>query len=198
MFANVRAVVVGLVALALCTNALAQKTRTVENGRTSVMLSADLVNALQALGVTPGTISPTRLHNGNVSFPATGGAIDLKTLRGQILHSGGLTFTAGSTEVRLQAFIIDTTRTSPALTGLLVVNGALVGRAVLFDIALSNAKIKLPEDDLKISDVVLTLNESAADTLNKVFGVTAFKSGLPIGTAVVRAELNNGPDRDDQ
>jgi len=111
-----------------CTSALAQKTETVGAGVTSVKLSGDFVGALQSLGVKPGTVEPTKLFHGRVTFPVIGGAIDLKTLKGEIIHSGGLTLTAGNTQVRLQAFTIDTTGAGPVLTGLVVVNGALLGR----------------------------------------------------------------------
>jgi hypothetical protein len=86
--------------------ASAQKTETIEGGRTTVALAGSFLSALGSLDVTPGTVGPTRLHNGTVNFPVTGGAIDLDTAVSQILHSGGLTLTAGQTKVTLQSFII--------------------------------------------------------------------------------------------
>ena len=84
-----------LIAILVCANAFAQNTKTVDLGRTSVTLSSDLVVALQNLGVSPGTIAPSRLRAGKVNFPVTRGAIDLRSLKGEIIHSGGLTLTAG-------------------------------------------------------------------------------------------------------
>lgn len=176
--------------LVSCTAAFAQKTKTVEGGGTSVALSSGFVAALQSLGVTPGTVEPTKLQNGKASFPINGGALDLKTLKGEIIHIGGLTLTARSTEVRLQAFIIDTTGSAPVLTGLVIVNGGLLARVPLFDINLSRSSIKLAGDDLTVRGVGLTLDKTAAAALNQIFNVSAFKAGLPIGTATVTAELD--------
>src|ERR1700753_4281052 len=103
--AIIRASIVAL-SLVLPMGALGQHTETVATGRTTVNLASSFVSALGSLGVTPGTIGPTELKGTWVNFPITGGAFDLDTAVGQVLHSGGLTLTAGSTEVRSQSFII--------------------------------------------------------------------------------------------
>ncbi len=113
---SLTAPIVVLAMLVSANVASAQKTETIEGGRTTVVLSSSFVSALEGLAVTPGTVSPTRLYNGTVNFPVTGGALDLDTTLGQILHSGGLTLTAGKTEVTLQSFIIDTTGSKPVIT----------------------------------------------------------------------------------
>ncbi len=160
------------------------------SGWTSVKLSGDLVTALQTLGVTPGSIAPSKLRAGKVNLPVTAGAIDLKSLKGEIVHSGGLTLTAGNTQVRLQTFTIDTTGAAPLLTGLVTVNGALLGRVPLFDINLSGSSVRVNEGILTITRVGLALNKVAASALNQVFGVNAFSSGFPVGTAKVIAALD--------
>jgi hypothetical protein len=177
----------------------AQKTKTIDRGRTTVALSSGFVSALGSLGVTPGTVGPTRLYSGTVDFPVTGGAIDLDTAAGQILHSGGLTLTAGSTEVVLQSFIIDTTGAAPVITGLVSVDGKLLGRLPLFDLALpSGLTLPLkPADGLIIlKGVGVTLDSTAAGALNSVFNVSAFKGGFGIGTAKVIADLSYCDDED--
>ena len=76
-------------ALLVCAaGSYAQNTQTIERGRTTATLASSFVSALGSLGVTPGTVSPTQLHGATVDFPVTGGAIDLDTAAGQILHSG--------------------------------------------------------------------------------------------------------------
>jgi hypothetical protein len=183
--------------LLVCANAFGQNTKTVEAGWTSVKLSGDLVTALQTLGVTPGTITPSKLRVGKVNFPATAGAIDLKSLKGEIVHSGGLTLTAGNTQVRLQTFTIDTTGAAPVLTGLVTVNGALLGRVPLFDINLSGSSIRVNDGILTISKVGLTLNKVAAAALNQAFGVNAFSSGSPVGSGKVIAALDGSNEDHD-
>jgi hypothetical protein len=195
---SLAAPIVALAMLVSANHASAQKTETVEVGRTTVSLASGFVSALGSLGVTPGTVSPTRLHYGTVNFPVTGGAIDLDTAASQILHSGGLTLTAGQTEVTLQSFIIDTTGT-PVITGLVSVNGKLLGRLPLFDLALPSG-ITLPlkpyDGQIILKGVGITLDSTAAGALNNVFHVSAFKGRFGIGTAKVIIDLP-GYDNDE-
>lgn len=183
-----------VLALAFTTSAFAQNTKITESGETTVDLATSFLSALQSLGVTPGVIGPTQLNGVKVNFPITSGAIDLDTALGNIDHSGGLTLTAGSTVVSIQNFIIDTTGSAPVITGLASVNGALVGRIPLFDLTLpSNFSLPLKLTDsvlLNLCSVGVTLDATAAKTLNKVFGITALKGGLAIGTANVQAFTN--------
>jgi hypothetical protein len=176
--------------------AYGQKTKTVEGGVTSVKLSSTFTGALESLNVTAGTVAPTRIFDGTATFPITGGAIDLDTAAGNIVHSGGLTLEAGGTEVRLQSFIIDTTSTTsgaPVLTGLVVVNNKLVGRLPLFNIVLpSGFSTPIQAEGgfiLQLKDVGLTLTSTAAGALNSVYGLPAgtIPANLSIGTASVFA-----------
>lgn len=168
--------------------AFAQKTDTIEGGRTVVTLAGSFVSALDSLGVSPGTVSPTELRGTTLNFPVTGGAIDLDTASGQILHSGGLTLTAGNNDVKLQSFIVDTTSSQPVITGLVVVNGKLAGRIPLFNLTLPSVltlPLKPSDEVLKLKDVGVTLTATAAAALNEVFGIKALAGGLEIGTADV-------------
>jgi len=187
-------------AMMLAATAHAQTTETIEGGRTTVTLSEAFVSALGTLGVTPGTVHPTRLENGVVNFPVTGGAIELTNAHGQILHSGGLTLTAGDTKVVLESFIIDTTGSAPIITGLVVANGTLLGRVPLFDLALPSGltlPLKPHDGDLKLDKVGVTLDATAAGALNSVFHVSAFAKGFDIGTANVKLTLPFTCDHDD-
>ncbi len=178
--------IIAAVFLAATTGAFAQKTETVEGGRTTVTLAESFVSALGTLGVTPGTVSPTELRGAKVNFPITGGAIDLETGNGQILHSGGLSLTAGNNEVKLQSFIIDTTSSQPVITGLVVVNGKLVGRLPLFNLTPPsgiNLPLKPTHGVLETKGIGVTLTAGAASALNEVFGIKALAGGLDIGTA---------------
>jgi hypothetical protein len=187
--------------VALGATAVRAETGTVESGQTSVKLSAAFAGALASLGVTAGVVDLSRLFGGSVTFPVTGGAVDLATARGEIAHSGGLTLSAGGTEVRLQSFTIDTT-SAPVLTGLVVVNDGLVGRVPLFDLQLPSG-ITLPlkpseNGKLRLKDVGVTLTSVAAGALNQIFHVKAFTSGFNIGTANVKVVFDHDRDSDDK
>lgn len=170
---------------------MAQNSRIFQFGTTNVNLSSGFLDALQTLNVTPGVIAPTELSGTRVNFPIIGGAIDLDTALGNIEHSGGLTLTAGKTVLGIQNFTIDTTGKTPVITGLAVLNGAVVGRITLFDLVLpSNFKKPIPlyyGCVLYLSGVTVNLDAGAATTLNQIFDTTAFKGGINIGTATVEA-----------
>lgn len=190
MFVSKSATKIALaVTFALAASVAYAQTYTVESGKTSVALSSGFVSALHSLNVTPGVIGPTMISSGTASFPVVAGALDLNNLRGEVLHSGGLTLADTNTRVRLQSFVIDTTGSKPMITGLVVANGVMVGRIALFDLQLPSG-IKLPltpasGGTLTLKGVGVNLDSTAAAALNKVFKVTAFQGGLKIGTASV-------------
>lgn len=156
-------------------------------GSTSVALSSDFVGALTSLNIAPGRVFPASLRNGRASFPITDGTLDRETLRGEIVHNGGLTLTRGNTKVKLESFIIDTTGTGIVLTGLVSANGSVVGRIPLFDLQLPiNVSPDSIVDRLVLSNVGVTLRQEAVGALNAVFKTNAFVAGFNIGTAHVR------------
>lgn len=182
---------VSLLALTLAGSSAFAQTLYTQSGQTSVALSSAFLGALQSLGVTPGILNPTTISSkGVVTFPITGGAIDAKTASGQITHSGGLTLTAGKTQVSIENFIIDTTGSSPVINGIAAVNGSVAGALTLFNLELPKGfKLPLKAVDgifVNLPGVSVTLSDAAAATLNKVFGVTAFQGGLNVGTATVQ------------
>lgn len=157
-------------------------------GSTSVAFSQDFGGALTALGIRPGSAFPGVLVRGQRAiFPIVGGTIDLPTLRGEIVHSGGLTLTKGQTRVKLESFIIDTTGSGGiVLTGLVSANGSVVGRIPLFDLSLPAARDSFFDiTRVQLSGVGVTLRPEAAAALNGAFQTTAFVAGFNIGTASV-------------
>ena len=163
--------------------AMAAPTETTRGGATTVALSPQLLGALQSLNVAPGAIAPGKLvatpRGIRAWFGITTGAVDLgsasnTSITAEIAHEGGLSLTAGGTRVELSSFAIEIETGGNLLTGLAVVNDTLVGRIPLFDLDLANAGIS-----------------RAGNVLNQIFGVTAFVEGLPVGTAEVRALLDN-------
>jgi hypothetical protein len=157
-------------------------------GTTTVRLSPDFIGALGALKITPGRIFPGQLRGQNAVFPIVTGNLETNTLRGEILHSGGLTLSRDTTTVKLQSFIIDTTGEGFVLTGNVSANGTVVGRIPLFDLQLaSNLQDDLTNFDIvALNNVIITLRPEAAGALNAVFETEAFVPGFNIGTGFVR------------
>lgn len=161
------------------------------SGTTTVELDGGFVAALGSLGVELGLAGNASAGAAGVGFPIPAGEIDLGTAAGQIIHTGGITLTAGELTITLSSFIIDTTGASPVLTGLVKSNNDLLFRAPLFDLQLP-AGLTLPLRTsrlgrLPLPDVGMTLTAEAADLLNAVFEVDAFVEGFVIGEASVLA-----------
>jgi hypothetical protein len=189
-----RSTALASVPLLLASPALAEPTAQLAGGRTQVQLSQTFVDALASLGVEVAPIGTARLRQGSASFPIPSGALDVETARGDVFHAGGLALRAGATEVRLLNFVIDTTEDA-VLTGLVSVNGDLVDRIPLFDLALSEAPIIERSRFVVVRGVDVTLSADAAEALNGVFGVSAFSAGLPIGEAVLATRVVKDKDR---
>lgn len=166
-------------------------------GRTFVRLSTQFVSALTTLSVQPSVDRPARLENGIVSFPIVGGVVDSKTARGEILHTGSLFLTSGTTRVQLSEFLIDTTGSAPRLTGLVSANGSVVGRITLFNLQVPSLILPLQPAFgrfLQLDGIPVTLAADAAQALNQVFGGNNFGAGIQIGTATSTILLRVEPD----
>jgi hypothetical protein len=180
----------------LAAPAMAASTKQIEGGSTYVLLDPAFVSALSSLGVSPSGIAPGFLYPRArlAGFPIPSGTIDLDSSKGDIFHTGGLTLTAGSTRVDLYNFVIDTAGI-PVLTALAAVNGELAGRIPVFDLELTRAPELNEFGTLAISGVEVTLSETAATTLNSVFGTAALTGGIRIGEAYVKTDLRDLPKR---
>ena len=155
----------------------------ITGGSTTLKLAPGTAKALKDLGVTVGVVKPARLAKAGPAFPITGGRVDATTLAGRIRHAGGLKLTAGATTVRATRYTIRITK-HPVLT-------AKVGtaRVRLLSLDLSKAKITEHGHRVKVARVKASLTRPAAQALNAAFNVTAFKGGLRVGTATVRARV---------
>jgi hypothetical protein len=174
-------------------------------GVTQVALSSEFVGALGSLGVTPDNVLPGALYTtsrgARVAFPIPTGELDGNGPKLEILHSGGLTLTAGATRVALTSFIIENLDGKLQLTGVVKANDSIVGRIPLFDVALTKAPsisdpakrgfFGIRSANLSITGAKVTLAAPAAAALNDVFGVDAFVEGFPIGVAEVSARVSD-------
>jgi hypothetical protein len=166
----------------------------VSAGVTSLQVDPNFAAGLNSLGVTEKAISPAVLSSGIVVFPVIGGALDASTERGEIIHSGGLEFDAGSITVQLKELTIDTTGATPVISGLIIANGSMVGRIVLFNLA-PNSTSAVPGPGFTAalsSNASVTLAASAATSLNSMLNTSVLQAGLPIGTATILGVTVNG------
>lgn len=176
--------------LSFNTPAISAPTEAVLGGATAVQLSPEFVGALGNLQVTPSAVGRGVLNKGTAAFPISGGAIDLGTVKTEIIHRGGLSLNGAGTVVELTDFLITNLGDQPVLTGLVTANDSLAGRVPLFALALPAISPPLQPTAgkvIELKEVRVTLTAEAAGALNKAFNVQAFTAGLNIGVARVNA-----------
>jgi hypothetical protein len=184
---KLRNAVVSSLVLAVSTFAVHAQTKEIRTGVTKVDLAEGFLSALSSLHVTPAPLGASELRDTTIDFPILAGQFDTSDNKAEIIHSGGLSLTAGGTVVALRDFIIDTTGPKPIITGLVVLDGKVVGRLTLFDLSLKGAALDNDRCILIIKNVDVTLDSGAAATLNSVFKISALAGGINIGTAEVFA-----------
>jgi hypothetical protein len=185
-------VVVSSLVLAVSTFTAHAQTRNFRTGVTTVHLAEGFVSALGSLHVKPSPLGNSELREGVIDFPILEGEFDPTDLKTEIIHSGGLRLAAGGTTVDLRHFIIDTTGAKPVITGLIVLDGKVVGRVALFDLQIKASDLGWESKSvLVLRNVGVTLDSGAAATLNSVFHISALAGGLDIGLADVLGALTN-------
>lgn len=164
------------------TGAAQADTVSLSGGETRLHLNGGTAAALAGAGVSVAPIGPATAQGARVTFPVTGGAINPSTAAGLITHSGGLSFSAGGTTVRLRNFVVST-RTA-GLTA--QVGGA---RARIIDLDVSDAKV-IRRGPGRVNTwlvrVDASLSQTGAAALNQAFNTNLFQRGTPIGRVDVR------------
>src|SRR3712207_4817190 len=166
-------------------------------GKTWLKIDKGTAAALSDAGVkvkaTGAAVGPTAKRPA-FAFPIVGGKVDKDPLGGKIVHSGGLSFSAGSKSVVVRRFVIDLDR------GVLSAEVAGTGQriALLRLGAPESAKVGAKKIVLRGVDAKLTAQ--AAKALNETLDTDLFKGGLLIGEATVIAQIgedDNGEDKND-
>jgi hypothetical protein len=161
---------------------------------TAVKLDPGFVAALKSLKVTPGVLGSAKLTDGSLVFPITGGNVKYYKpgsvspyVQGRIDHSGsGLSLTAGGKKVALSNFVVDPG--ASMLTGKVAVNGKVAApSAPLFSLdGRTLQPLKTNSDGTAVlQGTTVKLTPTAAQLLDKTYGITAIKPGLEIGVAKI-------------
>ena len=185
--------------------------------RTTLRPSAQLGRALSAAGVTLAPVGrATRGEEGSLVFRIAGGRIDRQSLRGRIVHRGGLRLTKGERSLRLRRLVIRTTRSGSVLSA--VVRRGACRRAMRRGLRRRAMEARrgagrlgpLPRrarrrcgrriafarlanvqrgdsGGLLVATADLTLTHRAAGRINRRLGARVVTGGSPIGTARVEA-----------
>ena len=165
-------------------------------GATVVTLDPAVVTSLTSLGIAVApVVSATSPAAGQLSFPISGGRINYmkvrdgrhlkKNLNGWIDHLGGFTLTKAPVAPSVTPVVV-------TISGLRVNLAAGRSGAIGATVAGVRERVKLfsmvapTVDSLdKSISAAITLTGDGAKLLNKAFAVTAFSSGMKIGTVKI-------------
>jgi hypothetical protein len=166
------------------------------SGKTWLKLDKDTAAALSDAGVkveaTGAAVGPTDERPYTFAFPIVGGKVDKHPLGGQIVHSGGLRFSADSKSVVVKRFVIDLDR--------FVLTAKVAGTGQRIDLLRLGAPegVKVGSEKIVLKGVDAKLTTQAAKALNEAFDTDLFAGGLLIGEATVIAKIDdNGKDNND-
>jgi hypothetical protein len=186
-------VIVALVVLALSATTAQSAERHDGNavelsGKTWLKIDKDTAAALSDAGVkveaTGAAVGPTAKRP-YFTFPIVGGKVDKDPLGGKIVHSGGLSFSAGSKSVVVKRFVIDLDR------GVLTAEVAGAGQRIALLKLGAPEGAKIGSEKIVLRGVDAKLTSQAAEALNEAFDTDLFKGGLLIGEATVDAEIDD-------
>ena len=164
-------------------------------GKTLLEIDKRTAAALSDAGVegeaTGAAEGPTAKRPYTFAFPIVAGKGDKHPLGGQIVHSGGLSFSAGSKSVVVKRFVIDLDR--------FVLTAKVAGTGQRIDLLRLGAPdgVKVGPERLVLRGVDAKLTAQAATALNDAFDTDLFEGGLLIGEATVIAKIGDGDKNDD-
>jgi hypothetical protein len=172
--------------------------KTVElSGKTWLKVDKDTAAALSDAGVkveAVGAAEGPTAKRPYFAFPIVGGKVTKDPLGGQIVHSGGLSFSADSEKVVVKRFVIELDR------GVLTAKVAGTGQRIALLRLGAPEDVKVGAERIVLKGVDAKLTAQAAKALNEAFDTDLFAGGLLIGEATVNAKIGdagNGEDDND-
>jgi hypothetical protein len=152
-----------------------------DGGTTALTLRPSTVKTLGSLGVAVSPTGRAKLRDRAATFPITGGSIDPASGAGTIRHAGGLRLRAGGTSVVLKDYRVT--------VGRQINLSAKAGKGRLHLLRLAGTpRVTRAGFDTRVRGLTARLTAKAASTLNRAFGVHAFRKGIPLGRVAVRAK----------
>jgi hypothetical protein len=194
--------VFGAALLALCLMAVgaagAQAAKVkVTGGTTTITPSAATTQFLTNNGIGVAPIAPATLSSGVATLPISGGRIDPATLRGFIVHRGGLKFTKGTKSLVLRHFVINSTKRGAFLDAATPVRRCHAfrarrvgrGRVLVCLTRLEGVRVARLSNVVRNSPNSVTadllLSQRAAGFINKVAGHKVVSAGANLGSAKI-------------
>ena len=167
------------------------KTVELSGGKTLLKIDKGTAAALSDAGVkveATGAAEGPTAKRPYFAFPIVGGKVEKDPLGGKIVHSGGLSFSAGSEKVVLKRFVIELDR------GVLTAKVAGTGQRIALLRLGAPEGAKVGSERIVLRGVDAKLTSQAAKALNEALDTDLFKGGLLIGEAKVIAKIGDGED----
>src|SRR5215204_1413745 len=159
------------------------------SGKTWLKIDKGTAAALSDAGViveaTGAAEGPTAKRPYTFAFPIVGGKVDKHPLGGNIVHSGGLSFSADSESVVVKRFVIELDRS--VLTAKVAGTGQ---RIALLRLGAPEG-VKVGAERIVLRGVDAKLTAQAAKALNEALDTDLFAGGLLIGEATVLAKYGD-------
>src|SRR5215207_2211979 len=159
------------------------------SGKTWLKIDKGTAAALSDAGVkveaTGAAEGPTAKRPYTFAFPIVGGKVDKDPLGGNIVHSGGLSFSADSEKVVVKRFVIELDRS--VLTAKVAGTGQ---RIALLRLGAPEG-VKVGSGRIVLRGVDAKLTAQAAAALNEALDTDLFAGGLLIGEATVIATYDD-------
>ena len=167
------------------------KTIPLSGGKTLLKIDKGTAAALSDAGVeveATGAAEGPTAERPYFTFPIVGGKVDKNPPGGKIVHSGGLSFSAGSEEVVVKRFVIELDR------GVLTAKVAGTGQRIALLRLGTLDGVKVGDGRIVLKGVNVRLTNQAAEALNEALDTDLFAGGLLIGEATVIAKYG-GDDK---
>ena len=167
------------------------KTIPLSGGKTLLKIDKGTAAALSDAGVeveATGAAEGPTAKRPYFTFPIVGGKVDKNPPSGKIVHSGGLSFSAGSEEVVVKRFVIELDR------GVLTAKVAGTDQRIALLRLGTLDGVKVGDGRIVLKGVNVRLTNQAAEALNEALDTDLFAGGLLIGEATVIAKYG-GDDK---
>ena len=167
------------------------KTIPLSGGKTLLKIDKGTAAALSDAGVeveATGAAEGPTAKRPYFTFPIVGGKVDKNPPGGKIVHSGGLSFSAGSEEVVVKRFVIELDR------GVLTAKVAGTDQRIALLRLGTLDGVKVGDGRIVLKGVNVRLTNQAAEALNEALDTDLFAGGLLIGEATVIAKYG-GDDK---
>ncbi|WP_217914637.1 HtaA domain-containing protein [Miltoncostaea marina] len=149
-------------------------------GTTTLTIADELSRTLSDSLITLLPFAPATAGDAGIAFPIGGGSLLADRPAGDVHHLGGLVFVRGDTELVMTALVLDADgRQVTAIAG----GGVLP----LLDLDLASVRTSGDAREVTFAGIGARLTAEGAIALNGVFGVNAFRAGLPVGALTIRA-----------